>query len=40
MYYVRKLDVNKVSEYWKLLIPEPPIKDWKLMVATTSRTLK
>jgi cytochrome c553 len=40
MYYVKNLDVNKVDDTWKLLLPEAPIKDWKLMIASNSKTLK
>jgi hypothetical protein len=40
MYYVRNLDVNKIDDKWKLLLPEAPIKDWKLMIASNSKTLK
>jgi cytochrome c553 len=40
MYYVRNLDVNKIDKNWELLLPEAPIKDWKLMIASQSRRLK
>jgi cytochrome c553 len=40
MYYVNKLDVNYIDPKWSLLLNEAPIKDWKLMIASTSKTLK
>lgn len=40
MYYVNNLDVNKVDPNFALLLPENPIKNWKLRIATTSQTVK
>lgn len=38
-YYVDQLDTNKIYEDWKLLLNEAPIKDWKLRITSTTRTL-
>jgi cytochrome c553 len=40
MYYVNNLDVTTPNKDWKLLIPEPPIKNWKLMIASNSKSIK
>lgn len=39
-YYVENLNVNRVDPDWKLLLNEAPVKDWKLMIATRSKTIK
>jgi cytochrome c553 len=39
-YYVDHLDVNKIDKQWQLLLPEAPVKDWKLMIATRSKTIR
>ncbi len=39
-YYTEHLDTNKIYDDWKLLLGEAPIKDWKLMITTTTKALR
>lgn len=39
-YYVDNLDTNKIDPKWTLLLDEAPIKDWKLKIVSTTKTLR
>ncbi|HEY9404385.1 MAG TPA: hypothetical protein VIQ24_17135 [Pyrinomonadaceae bacterium] len=40
-YYASNLNVNYIDPKWKLFLDEAPIKDWKLLVvSSTPRTLR
>lgn len=40
MYYVNNLNVTTADPTWALLLPENPIKNWKLRIATTSKAVR